>query len=116
MNAIPPEPIQRPVFTIRLRALPDIDGIKAIRRVLKYALRQCGLRALSVTEEQHQFQEPKRAESERGGRCESPGCTRWAEECHHLHYETLASKRTTISKRSAVTTTAPDTGFKKDKT
>jgi hypothetical protein len=54
--------VQRPVFTIRLRALPNVDSIKAIRRVLKYALRQCGLRALSVTEEQHQ--EPRRAESE----------------------------------------------------
>jgi hypothetical protein len=39
------------VFIIRLRALPRVDGIKAIRRLLKYALRQCGLRALSVFED-----------------------------------------------------------------
>jgi hypothetical protein len=39
---------EREVFTIRLRALPGVDAIKAIRRLLKYALRVCRLRALSV--------------------------------------------------------------------
>jgi hypothetical protein len=41
----------REVFMIQLRALPGVDGIKAIRRLLKYALRQCGLRALLVSED-----------------------------------------------------------------
>src|SRR5262249_33204298 len=36
------------IFIVRLRALPRIDAIKALRRVLKYALRCCGLRCLSV--------------------------------------------------------------------
>jgi hypothetical protein len=38
------------IFTVRLCALPGIDGIKALRRLLKFALRYCGLRAVSVDE------------------------------------------------------------------
>jgi hypothetical protein len=36
------------IFIVRFRALPRIDAIKALRRVLKYALRCCGLGCLSV--------------------------------------------------------------------
>jgi hypothetical protein len=42
---------EREVFTIRLRPLPRVDGVKAIRRLLKYALRVCRLRALLVSED-----------------------------------------------------------------
>jgi hypothetical protein len=42
---------ERPTFLLRLRAQKDIDPIKALRRLLKYALRMCGLRAISVEEE-----------------------------------------------------------------
>jgi hypothetical protein len=42
---------KRQEFTVRLRALPRANGILAPRRVLKFALRQCGLRAVAVTEE-----------------------------------------------------------------
>ena len=45
----PPE--SNRTFTVRLRALPDVDGIKALRRMLKFALRHCGLRAVSVCED-----------------------------------------------------------------
>jgi hypothetical protein len=41
---------ERPVFTIRLRPERGIDGTRALRRGLKYLLRVCGLRALSVRE------------------------------------------------------------------
>jgi hypothetical protein len=37
-------------FVLRLRAAPGRDAIHSLRRLLKYALRQCGLRAISVTE------------------------------------------------------------------
>jgi hypothetical protein len=30
-----------------------------------------------------------------GGRCEYPRCTAWAQECHHLHYETLGFEENT---------------------
>jgi hypothetical protein len=41
----------RPVFVVRLRAEPRVDGIKALRWFLKSALRRFGLRALSVDTE-----------------------------------------------------------------
>jgi hypothetical protein len=41
----------RQTFVVRLRPLPNVDGVKALRRALKYALRVCRLRALSATEE-----------------------------------------------------------------
>ena len=41
----------RPTFLLRLRAQKNIDPIKALRRLLKYALRVCGLRAVSIEEE-----------------------------------------------------------------
>jgi hypothetical protein len=42
----------RPVFTITLRPEPGTDGIRALRRLLKRALRGYGLRALSCIEGQ----------------------------------------------------------------
>ena len=41
----------RPIYCLRLRAQKDVDPIKALRRLLKYALRICGLRAISVEQE-----------------------------------------------------------------
>jgi len=41
---------ERPTFLLRLRAQKNIDPIKALRRLLKYAMRTCGLRATSVEE------------------------------------------------------------------
>jgi len=41
----------RPIFLLRLRAQKNTDPIRALRRLLKYALRMCGLRAISVEEE-----------------------------------------------------------------
>lgn len=38
-------------FVLRLRAEPGRDPIHSMRRLLKYALRQCGMRAISVVEE-----------------------------------------------------------------
>ena len=40
----------RPVFVLRLRPLKNVDGVRALRRLLKYALRACGLRCVSVEE------------------------------------------------------------------
>jgi hypothetical protein len=41
----------RPTFRIALRAEPHVaDTIKALRRGLKFLLRACGLRAISVVE------------------------------------------------------------------
>jgi len=40
----------RPIYCLRLRAQKEVDPIKALRRLLKYALRVCGLRAISVEE------------------------------------------------------------------
>jgi hypothetical protein len=42
---------ERPVYVITLRPLPRVDAVKALRRMLKYTLRQCGLRAVEVREE-----------------------------------------------------------------
>ena len=41
---------QRQIYVLRLRPLPRVDGIKALRRGLKLLLRQCGLQCLEVTE------------------------------------------------------------------
>jgi hypothetical protein len=54
---------ERAVFLLRLRALPHVDGIKMLRRLLKYALRQCGLRALSVSEDKNS---PRAHEGQKG--------------------------------------------------
>jgi hypothetical protein len=38
------------VYTVRLRPEPGVDGIRALRRALKYCRRVCGLRAVSIEE------------------------------------------------------------------
>ena len=38
----------RPIYVLRLQPLPCVDGIRALRRALKYLLRACGLRCISV--------------------------------------------------------------------
>jgi hypothetical protein len=37
-----------PVFALRLRPLPRVDGIRALRRGLKHLLRACGLQCLEA--------------------------------------------------------------------
>ena len=41
---------RRPIFVVRLRAEQGIDGIRALRAVLKSLLRRHGLRCLSARE------------------------------------------------------------------
>ena len=38
-------------FLVRLRALPGVDGVRALRAALKVLLRRFGLQAVSVEEE-----------------------------------------------------------------
>ena len=38
----------RPVYTVRLRALPGVDAVRALRAALKVLLRRFGLRAVDV--------------------------------------------------------------------
>jgi hypothetical protein len=40
-----------PTYLVRFRPEPGIDGIKALRMLLKIALRRLGLRALEVRQE-----------------------------------------------------------------
>jgi hypothetical protein len=47
-------PVERPVFVVRLRADPEIDGIKALRLALKILWRRFGLKCLSA-----QIEKPK---------------------------------------------------------
>ena len=42
---------QVPTFVVHLRAASGRDPIHSLRRLLKYALRQCGMRAVEVREE-----------------------------------------------------------------
>jgi hypothetical protein len=55
--------IPRPVFVVRLQSAPGVDGIRALRALLKTAWRRFRLRALDVREEA----EPKDATQPRGG-------------------------------------------------
>jgi hypothetical protein len=41
----------RPSFLVRLRPEPHVDGIRALRRLLKISLRYCGLRAVELRED-----------------------------------------------------------------
>jgi hypothetical protein len=41
---------ERPVFMLALRPEPRVDGIRALRGGLKYLLRSCGLRVVSLQE------------------------------------------------------------------
>jgi hypothetical protein len=43
-----PKRVCRPVFVVRLRALPGIDPIRALRFALKFLKRKFGLVALDV--------------------------------------------------------------------
>jgi hypothetical protein len=40
----------RPVYVIGLRPEPEVDGIRALRALLKIALRRFGLRATAIKE------------------------------------------------------------------
>lgn len=51
------EAAERPTFKLLVRAEPRVDGIRALRWLLKGMLRGYGLRCLSVTEVN---QEPER--------------------------------------------------------
>jgi hypothetical protein len=42
----------RTVYLLRLQAGPRVDPVRALRRGLKMLFRHCGLRCLSVREEQ----------------------------------------------------------------
>jgi hypothetical protein len=44
----------RPVFVLKLRPLPGVDPIRALRWVLKRLLRDHGFRCISVSKEQQQ--------------------------------------------------------------
>jgi hypothetical protein len=41
---------ERPTFVLVLRPLPGVDGIRALRAVLKLLLRRFGLRVVSLRE------------------------------------------------------------------
>ena len=57
---IEPKPGSGRVFTIKLRPLPQCsDPIKALRELLKLALRRFGLRAVEVSETQSADKEEK---------------------------------------------------------
>jgi hypothetical protein len=49
---------ERPAFTIVLRPEPGVDGTRALRRLLRYALRVCGLRCVRITCEQALLEKP----------------------------------------------------------
>jgi hypothetical protein len=40
--------VRRPIYVIRLRALPNVDGERALRTVLKMLLRKYGLQCVSA--------------------------------------------------------------------
>jgi hypothetical protein len=41
----------RPVFLLKFRAEPRVDGVRALRALLKTSLRRFGLRCISATED-----------------------------------------------------------------
>jgi hypothetical protein len=41
----------RPIYIVRLRPLPGIDAVRALRAALKVLLRRFGLKAIEVKEE-----------------------------------------------------------------
>jgi hypothetical protein len=45
---------ERPIYRLRLQALPRVDAVKALRAALKSLLRRFGLRALSVEVEKQE--------------------------------------------------------------
>lgn len=46
-------PVARPIFLLRLRPEPGVDAIRALRALLKAALRRFGLRAIHAEELKH---------------------------------------------------------------
>ena len=50
-----------PVFLVRLRALPGVDAVRALRVVLKTLLRKYGLKCLSIEVETANPKEAKDA-------------------------------------------------------
>jgi hypothetical protein len=40
--------LHRPIYIIRLRALPGVDAVQALRAALKTLLRRYGLKCLSI--------------------------------------------------------------------
>jgi hypothetical protein len=44
-----------PTFVVELRPEPDVDGIRAMRRALKYCRRVCGLRCVSIVEASNEY-------------------------------------------------------------
>jgi hypothetical protein len=48
---VPKRRSQRPTFTLRLRAEPGVDAIRALRAALKVLLRRYRLRAISISED-----------------------------------------------------------------
>ena len=51
----------RPIFVLRLRPLPGVNGILALRALLKRLLRDAGLICVGVTEEQPPAAAPRPA-------------------------------------------------------
>jgi hypothetical protein len=49
---MPEKSERRPIFVLRLRPLPGVDAVRALRAALKTLLRRFGLHALSVELEQ----------------------------------------------------------------
>jgi hypothetical protein len=59
----------RRAFVLTLRAEPDVDGIKALRALLKTALRRFGLRAVDVREcAPHAYNDDERALAQSGSK------------------------------------------------
>lgn len=46
-----PDVTGRLVYTIRLRPEPGVDAVRALRALLKFALRRLGLRAVEARED-----------------------------------------------------------------
>jgi hypothetical protein len=38
----------RPIYVLQVQPLPRVDGVQALKRALKYMLRVCGLKCISV--------------------------------------------------------------------
>lgn len=53
-------PVARPVFTIRLRAAPQVDPVRALRRALKVLGRYYGLKCIDIVEERQPAQGAQR--------------------------------------------------------
>jgi len=52
----------RPIFALRVRAEPNVDAIRSLRRWLKQGLRQFGLRCLDIRQEDEPKEETSNVE------------------------------------------------------